>query len=266
MSPSSKSSAAHRRARTTAIGATGALLLAGAPAARADGPIGATAPAYPGNTIEARVPGGSLVAGSVQRVKLAGRATWNREGDTTSYTLGVYVQDADVEPHCSPTFGGQRQQAINLGGLNASASNSGWVVDESQQINAQEGQPAFDWSGDSLPFTVRPGVRRIVVCSYVRYVIDDVAYHELPVRIVQPRCSIVPSSVRRGRSAKVRCNVAGSITAKLTRRGAGSRTVSFRVTGKGSGQLPTRRLGSGRWSARFTAAGWKLGGDRLRVR
>lgn len=259
----SERTAGTRRGLVAVAAATAAMWLA--PGAAAAKTTGMTWPAYAGNSIRVEVPHGRLVAGSVQRVRLSGRAYWKRPGDTTSYTLGVYIQDAAVDRHCTPTFAGQRQKAINLGSLNATAGDSGWVVDEDQQINAQPPGNTIDWADDSLPLTVRPGVRRVVVCAYVRYIIDDVAYSELPVRIEQPRCRILPRTVRRGRRAALRCNVKGRITARLSHCHKRERQT-LRVNRHGRGRLPTRRLGPGRWTARFSAAGWRLGRDRVRVR
>lgn len=253
---------------TGCCGLAAAIVLAAPGSANAaEKPIAITWPAYAGNTIRIAPPsGGKLVAGSVQRVKLSGRAFWKRWPDYLyGYTLGLYAQDAAVDAHCDPTYSGQRQKGINLGSLSA-AAGSGWVVDESQRVNADETRNTVDWAFDSLPFSIRPGVRNVVLCAYVRYVIDDVAFFEQPARIEQPRCRLVPSAVRRGRSISVRCNVNGTMRVKLKRAGRRARSATVRIDSNGRGRLSGRRLSAGRWTASFSSGDVKLGSDRVRVR
>lgn len=254
--------------RTVAVAATGLVLAAagGAATAGAAEPGGATAPAYPGNTLKVEAPGGRLVAGSVQTVRLSGHARWNEPGDTIGYTLSVYVQDADVSDSCAPWRGEQLQKSINLGGLNATSSISGWVVDESLRINPDPARQELDWSGDATPFAVRPGVRRVLVCAYQRYVIDDVASYQLPLRIEQPSCRLLPGAVRRGRAIAVRCNVSGPIEARLARVGSRARTVRFRVGRSGRATVASRALAAGRWRVGFSSRGLALGRDAIRLR
>lgn len=238
---------------------------AAAPAGAAE-PGGATAPAYPGNTLKVEAPGGRLVAGSVQTVRLSGRARWNEPGDTTAYSLSVYVQDSEVSDSCAPWRGEQLQKSINLPGLNATASISGWVVDESLRVSPDPARQELDWAGDATPFVVRPGVRRVLVCAYQRYVIDDVASYQLPVRIEQPACRLLPGAARRGRALAVRCNVSGPIEARFTRAGQRPRTVRFRVGRSGRATVASRALAAGRWRVGFRSRGLALGGDAIRLR
>jgi hypothetical protein len=103
----------------------GALVLA-APAA-AQEPGGGTAPAYPGNTL-ALEQTGTIVTGTVARVRMSGHTEWGEPTDefTQSYSLSLFLQNADVEPNCAPSYGQQLQNGINIG-LSASSSISGWV-------------------------------------------------------------------------------------------------------------------------------------------
>jgi hypothetical protein len=253
--------------RAAAVAATALLLTtAGAAQAGAAEPGGATAPSYPGNTLKVEVPGGRLIAGSVQTVKLSGHARWNEPGDTIGYTLSVYVQDADVSDSCATWHGEQLQKSINLGGLNATGSISGWVVDDSLQINPDPARQELDWSGDATPFSVRPGVRRVVVCAYQRYVIDDVASYQLPVRIEQPACRLLPGAARRGRPIAARCNVSGLIEARFSRAGQRARTVRFRVGRSGRATVVSRTLAAGRWRVAFRSRDVPLGRDAIRLR
>ena len=104
--------------------------------AAAHAQTGGTAPSYPGNTLTVEA-AGPLVGGRVERVKLSGHAQWNEPTDeaTISYSLALYVQNADVDPNCAPSYGAQLQKSINLSGLNASTAISGFVVSENQSVS-----------------------------------------------------------------------------------------------------------------------------------
>src|SRR5215813_10675875 len=93
---------------------------------------GGTAPAYPNNTLKLSVDG-PLVAGTVVKAALSGHADWKGPTDDTTiaYDISLFVQNADVVPHCAQSYGGQLQASINLN-LNASTSISGFVVDGTQ--------------------------------------------------------------------------------------------------------------------------------------
>jgi hypothetical protein len=220
-------------------------ILAVAFPATAQAQTGGTAPAYPGNTFKIEA-AGPLVGGRVERVKLSGHAQWNEPTGTATidYTLAMYVQNGDVDPACSPTYSGQLQKSINLPGLNAAASISGFVVDSTQRVSPAPPALALDWAGDSLPFAVKPGLDNVLLCGYVRYVTDDVAWYQLPIEMRQPSCRAVRSTVRRGSRLRLQCNVSG--TAKVRFSGPRRRTVPARISPKdGSVSVPTGRLRAG---------------------
>ena len=118
----------------------------------------------------------------------------------------------------------------------------------------------------SPPFAVKPGLDRVLLCAYQRYIIDDVAGFQLPVRVEQPSCKAASSSVRRGRKLALKCNVSGAITVRF--RGPRSRTAQGRLsTRDGSGAVSTRGLKRGRYRVTVFAGGIQLGKTfRVRVR
>jgi hypothetical protein len=130
----------------------------GGGAAAAQQPVGGTAPAYPGNTLSLEHPS-PIVAGTVVRVRLSGHAEWNDPTDvsTIPYTVSMYLQDADIDASCSPSYGGQLSKSINLP-LNASLGITGWVLSDDITINPAIPSSAIDWSAKSVPFAVRSGV------------------------------------------------------------------------------------------------------------
>ncbi|MDO8210617.1 hypothetical protein [Conexibacter sp. CPCC 206217] len=239
-----------------------------APSASAATVTGGTAPAYPGNTI-AIVRPDRLVAGSVQKVRLSGHAVWSEpqtSATTTSYTLSMYVQNADVDPLCAPSYSTQLQKSINLPGLNASLSPTGFVMDDSLQVNPDPPANTLDWSGDSVPFGVKLGVPNVVLCAYQRYITDDVAYYQLPLRPQAPSCRFARASVAHGARVGVRCNVSGRISFRATRRGARPRTLVATADGRGRAALPTRSLAAGGYRVAISSNGVRLGTRTLRVR
>jgi hypothetical protein len=242
------------------------LAVAGALVLGAQAPGGWTAPAYPGNTLTV-THDGPIVAGTVARVQLSGHAEWGEPTDetTTPYDLSLFVQDAAVEPACAGSYGSQLQMGINVD-LNATTSISGWAMQGDLHINPAPPATGIDWSGESLPFVVEPGVENVLLCGFQRYVIDDAAGFQLPVRIAQPSCRARRSTVRRGRPLALRCNVSGAVTVRF--RGARSRTLRTRLsTENGTGTIPTRRLRPGRYRVTVTAGELRLGRPfRIRVR
>jgi hypothetical protein len=248
-------------------GALVAALAVGAAPAAAQEPGGWTAPSYPGNTLTL-AHDGPIVAGTVVRVRMSGHAEWNRpptDEFTTPYDLSLFAQNPDVEPACAPSYGSQLQMGINLD-LNASNSISGWVMQGDLNINPRPPAAGVDWSGESLPFSIKPGLDRVVLCGYQRYIIDDVAGFQLPVRVEQPRCRAARRSVRRGRKLALKCNVSGPITVRF--RGRRSRTVDGRLSAKdGSGAVSTRGMRRGRYRVTVVARELQLGrAFRIRVR
>jgi hypothetical protein len=253
--------------RRTCPALLAALFLAATPAV-AQQPGGGTAPAYPGNTLELRHPG-PIVAGTVVTVRLSGHAEWNEATgpETIPFTLSMYAQDADVDGACSPSYGQQLTKSINLPGLNASASITGFVLSDDFTINPSPPSTGIDWAIDSVPFAIRPGIERVLLCGYQRYVIDDVAWFQLPVRIAQPACRALRGSVTRPARLRLRCNVSGRATVILRRAGK-ARVVSTRISSRdGGATVPTRRLGRGTYSVSVRIGQLALGGSfRVRVR
>lgn len=234
------------------------------PAVAAEAPRALTADAYPGNTLRV-THDGPLVAGTIARVKLSGHARWKDPNDTflSGYGLYLYVQDAEADPSCEPWYGPQLQKSINVR-VNATTASSGFVMDGEQEVTRDPSTLDSDWSTDSAPFAVRPGVRKVLLCAYQRYVIDDVASYQLPVTVQQPRCRPARSSVRRGSKLRLRCNVSGRATVRF--RGGSSRTLSTRLsTAKGEGTVSTRSLRPGRYRVTVHAAGRQIG-NRFAVR
>jgi hypothetical protein len=246
-----------RLGRAAALWAALAFLLAPGPTA-AQEPGGWTAPAYPGNTMTMQHHG-PIVAGSVARVQMSGHAEWGGPTDelTTPYDLYLFVQNPDVEPACAPSYGSQLQMGINLD-LSASDSISGWVMEGDLHVNPSPPASGIDWSGESVPFSVKPGLDRVLLCGFQRYIIDDVAGFQLPVRVEQPRCRATRRTVRRGRKLRLRCNVSGDVRVRF--RGARSRTVPARLSSRdGTGSVSTRRLGRGRYRVTVWVGEVRLG-------
>ncbi len=133
---------------------------------------GGTAPAYPGNTLRLSVDG-PLVAGTVVKAGMAGHPDWKGPTDDTTipYDIPLFVQNADVVPHCAQSYGNRLQASINLN-LNASTAISGFVVDGTQNISPKPPDQGLDWAGGSLPFSIKPGLDHVILCGYVRYIID----------------------------------------------------------------------------------------------
>lgn len=228
------------------------------PWAAAQEPRALTAPAYPGNTLSLQREE-PLVAGTVARVKMSGHAHWTRPASDafdSGYGLWLYVQDADVDPACEPWYGPQLQKAININ-INATTALSGFVMAGEQEIQRTPDTQDVDWSLDSAPFTVRPGVRRVLLCAYQRYIIDDAASYQLPLRVEQPTCRPVRKTVRR--ALRLDCNVSGNAQVRFTRNGK-RRTVSARLSTKnGNGTASTRRLEAGRYRVTVRAGKQALG-------
>ena len=200
--------------------------------ATAQAQTGGTAPAYPGNTIQVEA-AGPLVGGRVERVKFSGHAQWDEPTSETTiaYSLALYVQNADVDPNCSVSYSAQLQKSINLSGLNASTAISGFVVADNQSVSPAPPALGLDWSGDSLPFAVKPGLDNVILCAYQRYITDDVAWYQLPVTMRQPSCKAERSTVKRGARLRLKCNVSGP--AKVVFSGPRKRTVSVRISPDG---------------------------------
>ena len=199
---------------------------------------------------------------------MSGHAEWNEptSSTTTPYDLSLYVQNPAVVPSCATSYSAQLQMGINLD-LNASSSISGWVMQGELNINPAPPASGIDWSGESLPFSVRPGLGdRVLLCAYQRYVIDDAAGFELPVRVEQPRCEPARHSVKRGRQLTLKCNVSGAVTVRF--RGPQARTrKSELATSNGKGTVPTRGLKKGRYRVTVFAGELQLGPTfRFRIR
>jgi hypothetical protein len=239
----------------------------GAGPAAAQEPVGRTAPAYPGNTLTLEHDG-PIVAGTVARVRISGHAEWGGPTDefTTPYDLYLFVQNPDVEPNCAPWYGAQLQMGINLN-LSAADSISGWVMEADLHVSPTPPASGVDWAGESVPFSVKPGLGdQVLLCGYQRYIIDDVASYQLPVRVEQPRCRPARAAVRRGRKLRLKCNVSGPMEVRF--RGASRRNVSGRLSAEdGTGSVSTRRLKRGRYRVAVWAGELRLGQPfRIRVR
>jgi hypothetical protein len=230
----------------------------GAAPAAAQEPGGWTAPSYPGNTMT-MAQQGTIVAGTVVRVGMAGHAEWGEPTDETTqhYDLSLFVQNADIEPACGGSYGTQLQMGINID-LNATTSISGWVMQGDIDIVPSPPATGADWSAASLPFVIRPGLERVLLCGYQRYIIDDVAGFQLPVTVEQPSCRAKRGAVRRGRPLRLQCNVSGPVTVRF--RGARARNVGSRLSAEdGTGSVPTRRLARGRYRVTVWAGELRLG-------
>jgi hypothetical protein len=242
----------------TATAAITLVAAGGVAPAAAEAPRALTAQAYPGNTIKVAVDE-PLVAGTIARVKLSGHAQWKDPNDIflSDYGLYLYVQDAEADPACEPWYGQQLQKAINVR-VNATTANSGFAMDGEQAVKRDPATLGLDWSTDSAPFTIRPGVRKVLLCAYQRYVIDDVASYQLPAKVQQPRCRPVRSSVRRGSKLRLRCNVSGRATVRF--RGDRTRTLGTRLSSaNGNGTVSTRSLRPGRYRVTVRAGDQQLG-------
>lgn len=239
----------------------GALLAAGpapAPAVAAEGPRALTAPAYPGNTIAVQRDE-PLVAGTIARVRMSGHAHWkDPDGDPfdSGYSLWLYVQDASVDAACEPWFDAQLQKAINIG-INATTASSGFVMQGEQEIAYDASTQDRDWATDSAPFTVRVGVRRVLLCAYQRYIIDDAASYQLPVRVEQPSCRPVRAIVTR--ALRLNCNVSGDATVRFRARGVRRTSRTRLSTANGNGVVSTRRLRPGTYRVSVRAGDVALG-------
>jgi hypothetical protein len=239
--------------------------MSAAPAA-AQEPGGWTAPSYPGNTLTMSQQG-TIVAGTVVRVNMAGHAEWGVPTDETTghYDLSLFVQNAAIEPACGGSYGTQLQMGINID-LNATTSISGWAMQGDIDLVPAPPATGVDWTAESLPFVIKPGLDRVLLCGFQRYVIDDVAGFQLPVSVEQPACRAQRSAVRRGRKLRLRCNVSGAVTVQF--RGARKRDVPAELSTKdGSGSVSTRRLARGRYRVTVWAGELRLGRTfRVRVR
>jgi hypothetical protein len=249
-----------------ALGAALALAAGTAPAAAQEAG-GWTAPAYPGNTMTL-TRDGPIVAGTVVTVGMSGHAEWNRpptDASTIGYDLYLFVQNPDVVPNCARSYGAQLQMGINVG-LSGSNSISGWVMEADLQVNPAPPASGIDWSGESVPFSVKPGLDRVLLCAYQRYIIDDASGFQLPVRVEQPRCRPARATVKRGRRLALKCNVSGAASVRF--RGPRSRTITTRLsTEDGSGAVATRSLKRGRYRVTVFSGEQQLGEPfRVRIR
>jgi hypothetical protein len=244
-------------------------LLAGGPTAAtamAQEAGGWTAPAYPGNTMSLQLDG-PIVAGTVVKVRMSGHAEWGEPTDetTTPYSLSLFVQNPEIEPNCARSYSTQLQMGINLD-LNASASISGWVMQDNLYVNPAAPASGIVWSGESVPFSVKLGLGRVLLCGFQRYVIDDAAGFQLPVRVEQPACRPARKAVRRGHKLWLKCNVSGAVKVRFW--GARSRTLTTRLTRKdGTSSVATRRLARGTYRVTVWAGELRLGRPfKVRVR
>jgi hypothetical protein len=229
---------------------------------------GGTAPAYPGNTIQVQVPE-PIVAATVVTVRLSGHAQWNEpetDESTIPYSLSMYAQDAAVDGQCSTSYGAQLQKSINLPDLNASTSISGFVLDGDLNVNPAPPANTIDWAGDALPFAIKPGVDRVLLCAYQRYVIDDAAYYQLPVRVEQPACRLKPASVKRGESLMATCNFRGELRIQFKGDGGRKRTATATADERGRARVPTRKLAEGVYRVTITTTDLRVAKQRIRVR
>jgi hypothetical protein len=104
----------------------------------------------------------------------------------------------------------------------------------------------------------------VLLCGFQRFIIDDVAGFQLPVRVEQPGCRAKSRTVRRGRKLALDCNVSGAVMVRF--RGAHSRNVPARLsTEDGSGAVSTRGLKKGSYRVTVWSGERKLG-KRFKVR
>jgi len=252
------------RGWTVTGAAVAAALLCAAPAG-AQQPGGGTAPSYPGNTLQIAqtMP---IVSGAVVTVRLSGHAEWNEPTDasTIGYTISVYAQNADVHPSCETSYSAQLGKAINIPTLGASQAITDWVVSDTIRVNPEPPNSGIDWSIDSLPFVIAPGVENLLLCGYQRYVIDDAAWFQLPVKVQEPACTVQPRS---GRRLRVRCNVSGRMKLRFTRPRARARTITATVGSSGVATVSSRKLPRGTYRVTVSTAGIELADRRgLRIR
>jgi hypothetical protein len=257
--------AARRLGLSLAIVAAALFLVTGS--AFAAGTRALTAPAYAGNTLNLSHDG-PIVAGTIARVNISGHADWGAPTDdlTTPYDLYMFVQNAESGLECAPWYGEQLQASINLG-LSASSSISGWVMQGDLAISPAPPASGIDWSGETVPFSIKPGLgSKVLLCAYQRYIIDDVATYQLPVRVEQPRCAPKAHAIRRGAKLVLRCNLSGPIRVRF--RGPTSRTVKGKVDKKtGLARVPTGGLRPGSYKVDATVGELGAGsGMKLRVR
>lgn len=248
----------------TLAGAAAAVVLSLGLAATA-GAQGKTAPAYPGNTVS--IADDPIVAGTVHRAHLSGHADWGDATDdiTIGFDLSLFVQDASVSDACEPWYSGELQKLINLE-MNPTTGFSEEVMDGAN-LNPAPPAPTLDWKTETAPFVVRPGVDRVVLCAYQRYVTDDVATYERTAKVDKPACTATQRRVRRGHKLRLKCNLSGKVTLKFTRTGAAhARTVRTTVDSKGRGKASTSRLRRGSYRVRFAARKLALGRDHVTVR
>jgi hypothetical protein len=244
-----------------------ALLAAASPAA-AQQAGGGAAPSYPGNSIVLRA-GAPIVAGFPTRVQLSGRADWGGPTDvsTIPYSLAIYAQNADVDPRCEPSYGAQLQKSINLPNLGASETLTDFVLNGDLVVNPSPPAQSIDWAGESLPFVITPGVSRVLLCGYMRYVIDDAAWFQLPVAVRRFPCRLGPTTVRRGRGLRLSCvgGLNGSVRVRFARRGRG-RTVGATIRDD-TALVRTGRLARGVYRVTVLTRGVPLSpGTRVRIR
>jgi hypothetical protein len=162
------------------------------------------------------------------------------------------VQNADVDPRCEPSKSSQLQKAINIATLGASETITDFVLDDDFSVRPSPPNPGIDWSIESLPFVVTPGVGHVLLCGYQRYVTDDVAWYQLPVTVAQPACSLARSVVRRGRALSISCNFTGSLNVRF-RRGSRARAKVVKLGDTGKGRVSTATLSPGRYSVSMSS-------------
>ena len=125
----------------------------------------------------------------------------------------------------------------------------------------------LDWSAPSLPFSVRRGVREVLLCAYQRSVIDAVAAFALAVEVVPPACHVGTRSVRRGNRLALDCNVSGTCRCGSRAPGACGPSATRLSTRSGDGRVRTGSLPPGRYTVRFVSGAVRLDGTTtVRVR
>jgi hypothetical protein len=108
----------------------------------------------------------------------------------------------------------------------------------------------------------------VLLCGYQSFIIDDVAWYQLPLNGQQPTCTLAHRVVRRGRALAVRCNFTGALTLRL-RRGGRTRVRAVKLDAAGKGRVSTGGLATGlyRLSIRSGALAVRVGRSAtLRVR
>lgn len=243
--------------------------LAAAPAAgAAEGPS-LTAPSYPGNDLHVDAPD-RVVGGSVLTdIGVKGVATWNENptsASTTDYTFSLYVQDPTVDATCGAFYGQQLQKSINLGGaLKGTTAFSGFVAQDSIRFAPPVPANQATYAAKVPPFIVKPGLKKVLLCAYQRFVTDDVASASRTVDVDPAACRFTSSSVKRGRSLSVRCNVRGPLTVRL-KRGGSTRTLKGTIPSTGRKSLSSKRLAKGLYRASFSIGEQALGSQKVRIR